>query len=85
MQTTAAPRKRERSSVDRPTGRTTSGWSRPRSASPETTPSVRKTARTTPRKSVANIASPSRKAPAKVRVSTWTPAGGWIVERRVNT
>jgi hypothetical protein len=46
---------------------------------------VRKTARTTPRKSVANIASPSMKAPAKVRVSTVTSAGGWIDERRLKT
>ena len=37
----------------------------------ETTPSVRNTASTTPRKSVANIASPIRNAPAKVRVSTF--------------
>jgi len=85
MQTAAAPRKRESSSVVRPIGRTTSGWSRPRSASPETTPRVRKTASTTPRKSVENIASPSRKAPANVRVSTWTSVGGEIVESRVKT
>ena len=51
----------------------------------ETTPSVRKTASTTPRKSVANIASPSRKAPANVRVSTLTSAGGVIVDSRVKT
>jgi hypothetical protein len=37
-------------------------------------PSVRKIARTTPRKSVPNIAMPKRNAPAKVREST--PAGG---------
>jgi hypothetical protein len=39
-----------------------------------TVPSVRKMARTTPRKSVPNIAMPKRNAPANVRAST--PAGG---------
>src|SRR5258706_307956 len=76
MQTAPAPRKRERSSVPRPTGRTTSGWSSPRSASAETTPSVRNTASTTPRNNVANIASPTRNAPAKGRESTGPSCGG---------
>ena len=47
-----------------------------------TTPRVRKTASTTPRNSVVNIASPSRNAPANVRVSTWTSWGGVISRAR---
>src|SRR3954454_16221853 len=78
-QTSAAPRKRESRSVARPTGRTTSGCRSPRSASPETTPRVRNTARTTPRKSVANIANPTRHAAANVRQSPGTSGGGEIV------
>ena len=77
-QTAAAARKRDRSSVDRPTaGRRAVAGGRARRR-PDTTPSVRKTARTTPRKSVANIDSPSRKAPANVRESTSTSLGGMI-------
>src|SRR3954468_9677867 len=61
--TAAAPRKRPSSSCARPSGRTTSGCSSPRSASPRTAPRVRNTASTVPRKSVANIARPSSVAP----------------------
>src|SRR4029453_10894500 len=50
------------------------GCSRPRSASFRTVPSVRKTASTTPRKSVANMASPKMNAPAYERASI---PGGW--------
>ena len=50
----------------RPSGRTMSGCSSPRSASPRAAPSVRKTASTTPRNSVPNIASPRIVAPASV-------------------
>ncbi len=72
--TATAPSQRAKSTVERPTGRTINGWSSPRSASPRTTPSVRNTASTTPRKSVANIARPNMNAPAKARASM--PAGG---------
>ena len=46
----------------------------PRSASPRTTPSVRKTASTVPRKSVPNIASPSSVAPTSTSSSTGEPS-----------
>src|SRR5436190_13788109 len=51
--TIAVPMKRPRRRVERPTGRTTSGWSKPCSASPRTDPKVRKTATTDAKKSVA--------------------------------
>ena len=69
-QTLAAAANRPASTVRRCTGRTNTGWSRPRSASPRTAPSVRKTARIVPRKNVANIARPRIVAPATVRAST---------------
>ena len=70
MHTLAAAMKRPSSTVRRRTGRTSSGCSSPRSASPRTAPSVRNTARIVPRNSVANIASPCTVAPATVRAST---------------
>ena len=57
--TDAAAAKRPSSSDVRPSGRTTSGCSEPRSASPRTAPSVRKTASTVARKRIANIPRPS--------------------------
>ena len=47
----------------------------PRSASPRTTASVRKTARTAPRKSVPNMASPRSVAPVRVCSSTAPKSG----------
>src|SRR5215207_4978245 len=66
---TAAPPKRATSIVVRPIGRTTIGCSSPDSASPRTTPRVRKTASTAPRKRVANIARPKITAPVKAWAS----------------
>src|SRR5262249_54509852 len=57
--TTAAARPRPARYTPRPTGRTTSGCTSPRSASPRTALAVKNTARTLPRNKVANDASPS--------------------------
>ncbi len=69
-QTTEAAAQRASSSARRDTGRTSSGCSSPRSASPRTAPSVRNTARTVPRNSVANMFRPSSVAPAMTSAST---------------
>src|SRR3954469_22634826 len=55
--------KRPSRNVPRLSGRTSSGCRSPRSASPRTAPRVRKTARTVPRKRIANIARPASGAP----------------------
>jgi hypothetical protein len=57
----------------RPTGRTTSGCKRPRSASPRTTACVKKMARTVARKSTANMERPKSVALKRTRASTGIP------------
>ncbi len=74
--TALAARKRASNSVVRPIGRTTSGCSRPRSASPRTAFSVTNTASTVPRKSVTNIARPSSVAPVSTSSSMSGPRPG---------